>query len=160
MQTNKVLVGVFYQSDSIDIAGVEDSIITLFDDDKSAVEFMFSKLVQSGYVKEDDGCYTVDDVPAEDGAAHAIELVQDGFERFDYFHAYQIDDRRTSHSFTDDQLAAIFDEWHRQQVANHDEFDQEEESAAMNYGSRCAELFLEIAAQLQRDTVPAPAPKA
>ena len=82
------MYGVFFMSEVMELAGIEDQSIHLFADETAATQFVFDKLVDAGFIKMD-GTVTVDG-EACDSIHEAIDAVQMGFGITEFFHVYAV----------------------------------------------------------------------
>jgi hypothetical protein len=95
-QPLKELFGVFFMSEHMEIIGVHDQSIHIFESRKAAEDFVFRKLVEAELIEvSDDGKYLVDDSESE-SKAQAILDAQDTFYGMEFFHIYSAFDHRNA----------------------------------------------------------------
>lgn len=87
------MYAVFFMSETLDIPGIEDQTIHVFDDKRSANEFIFEKLVEIRHIVLDGSGYVVDG-ERFDNQKEAVMAVQDTFGSIEFFHAYEAVEHR------------------------------------------------------------------
>jgi len=87
------MFGVFLMSSNIELEGLKDCSIHLFDTEDKAKEFVFNKLVEAGDIDIDDSDYVVGG-ERFDSRDDAVDAVQDAFDAMEFFHVYPVVDHR------------------------------------------------------------------
>lgn len=82
------MYAVLFMSDTLDV-GLEDCSIHLFEDEVSATEFIFEKLVSAALISVKDGREIFVDNERFSNMDDAIEAVQDTFASTEFFHVYK-----------------------------------------------------------------------
>jgi hypothetical protein len=91
------MVGVFFMSNNINVSGLKDHTIYLFDNPEQAHAFILMKLLEAGEVDIDEGEYLVGGERFKT-REDAIAAAQDALDPLEFFHAYLAVDHRTENS--------------------------------------------------------------
>ena len=85
---------VFFMSETIRVDGLEDQIIHVFEDESSADEFVFVKMIEAGLISVENGKIFVDGdlFEMKEIAIQAVQIRMSGLE---FFHVYKAIDHRT-----------------------------------------------------------------
>lgn len=85
---------VFFMSDRLDLAGVEDQSIHIFDSAKEADDWLFSKLVESGEITIGESGLPYVNGDACESRAEALEELRYRANPVEFFHTYKAVDHR------------------------------------------------------------------
>lgn len=84
---------VFFMCERIRIDGLKDQTIHLFEDEQTADEFVFEKMVEAGLISAYDERFVVGEVSFDNKEA-AMSAARFCFESMDFFHVYEVIDHR------------------------------------------------------------------